>query len=331
MQFKVIYEQYLNYCLKRLKAGSYLDRQTIFKQFILPYFENLEIENITRQQLKAWQENLEKYSYKYKSKIRGFLYNFLKFVECEYNIPNGLKNVQPFVKDKYNLKRKANVYSDKEYLRLIAKIEDLEDRTIFNMLYLCQLRKGELCGLTWNDWLLDKKCVDINKTFSRINNYGNLEDLEKLKGKVINFYVTGKVVYILNLPKSPNSIRQVVLPTSTYKLLSELYKVKSKAKDFAPTDFIFGKHKTFLKYTTLANRFEKYRKSARLKKIRIHDLRHSGVSYLINTYNNEQAKNSLHLAYIIAERIGDNVEQVLNTYGHLLNNEQQTLIDKINI
>ena len=39
----------------------------------------------------------------------------------------------------------------------------------------------------------------------------------------------------------------------------------------------------------------------------------------------------LHLAYIIAERIGDSVEMVIKTYGHLFVDEQNNLIKSIDI
>ncbi|MBQ8749879.1 MAG: site-specific integrase [Clostridia bacterium] len=330
--FNIAYDAYLKYCKNGvLKLSSYLDRITIFNSFICPIFATTNIEDITKEDLKNWQTGLDKYSYKYKSKIRGFMFNFLKFCEYEYGIVNQLKFVWAFSKDKYKKKTKFNIYSENEYLRLMAKIDNLEDKTIFNLLYLCQLRKGELCALTWNDYLKNKKFLDVNKTFSRVNNYVDETAIKSYESKIINYYITGKVVYILQTPKSANSLRQVALPKSSIDLLDALYKEHKQRDNFSVNDFIFGKQNSFLKYSTLTNRFEKYQKRARLKKIRLHDLRHSGVSYLINSYSGEFSKNSLHLAYVIAERIGDTVEQVLLTYGHLFGDEQLNLINDIDI
>ena len=317
MQFLIAYKEYLKYISNHLKASSFLDKDKIFKRFILPNFKDFEIEYITKQKLIDWQSELEKYSYKYKSKIRGYLYNFLDFCEYEYDIPNELKKVRNFKKNKY-VKPLHNIYSEKEYLRLYNNIVDLEDKCIFNLLYLCSLRKGELCALTWQDWIKDKSKININS------------DIEILVPG-IKVYKCNKVMYVLNAPKTKNSIRSVVLADSSKNLLNSLYKQKSKCSEFSASDFIFGKANDFLKYSTLANKFEKYRKIARLKKIRLHDLRHSGVSLFINRYKDNINMSALHLAYIIAERIGDSVDMVLKTYGHLFVNEQYKLVQSIDI
>ncbi len=54
--------------------------------------------------------------------------------------------------------------------------------------------------------------------------------------------------------------------------------------------------------------------------IRIHDLRHSHVSLLIELGFTVQ---------LIAERIGDTVQMVLSTYGHLYPSRHQEVADKL--
>lgn len=61
--------------------------------------------------------------------------------------------------------------------------------------------------------------------------------------------------------------------------------------------------------------------AANIPIIRIHDLRHSHVSLLINM------GFSPHL---IAERIGDTVQMVNNTYGHLYPNKHSEVADRLN-
>lgn len=61
--------------------------------------------------------------------------------------------------------------------------------------------------------------------------------------------------------------------------------------------------------------------SAKVQCIRIHDLRHSHVSLLI------EMGFSPHL---IAERIGDSVQMVNNTYGHLYPTKHKEVADKLN-
>lgn len=136
---------------------------------------------------------------------------------------------------------------------------------------------------------------------------------------------------MLNEPKSKNSIRNVALPQKCKECLQALYSKKKQENSFTTDSYIFGTGNNFLRYSTLNNRFIAYVKKSHIKKIRLHDLRHSGVSLLINTYKSEIETNSLHLAFLIAERLGDSVEQVLSTYGHLFANEQILLANAIQL
>lgn len=61
-------------------------------------------------------------------------------------------------------------------------------------------------------------------------------------------------------------------------------------------------------------------KATEVKFIRIHDIRHSHVSMLIDL------GFSPHL---IAERIGDTVDMVSNVYGHLYPNRHIEVADKL--
>ena len=59
-----------------------------------------------------------------------------------------------------------------------------------------------------------------------------------------------------------------------------------------------------------------------VKQIRVHDLRHSHVAYLIN-----QGVQPL----IIKERLGHrDIKITLNTYGHLYPNQQKKVADMLN-
>ena len=63
-------------------------------------------------------------------------------------------------------------------------------------------------------------------------------------------------------------------------------------------------------------------KMAGVKKIRVHDLRHSHVAYLIN-----QGVKPL----VIKERVGHrDIKMTLNTYGHLYPNEQKDVAEMLN-
>ncbi len=71
---------------------------------------------------------------------------------------------------------------------------------------------------------------------------------------------------------------------------------------------------------TIAHAFDRYIEKSGVKRIRIHDLRHSFVSMCI------------HLGasvYVVADLIGDTVAQVFKTYGHLYDEDKQEIISRI--
>ena len=81
---------------------------------------------------------------------------------------------------------------------------------------------------------------------------------------------------------------------------------------------VYGEFHDSISTTTLDRRFEKYVVEAQVKKIRIHDFRHSHASYLIN-------KGAI--VSMIASRLGHgDVATILNTYSHLYSTTEQDAV-----
>ena len=83
--------------------------------------------------------------------------------------------------------------------------------------------------------------------------------------------------------------------------------------------FFFGGERP-LSDNTLTRAFKRYTQLAGLPSIRIHDLRHSFVSMLIHMGANFM---------VVADLIGDTVEQVTKTYGHMYEADKPKIIDAI--
>ena len=89
--------------------------------------------------------------------------------------------------------------------------------------------------------------------------------------------------------------------------IKTLYKPSPDSRLFPCTKFTFE------------NSMKHYHKVANVKKIRLHDLRHSHASLLIHLGINP---------LVIARRLGhEKVETTLNTYSHLFPNSNKELID----
>ena len=144
---------------------------------------------------------------------------------------------------------------------------------------MCGLRVGELLALTFEDINFSKHTIDSNKTVSR-----------DIKGTTIA------------PPKTKNSIRTIYCPDS---LIKEIEKYKNSLYDVTETDKIFC-----FTHDALRRRIISISKKCGLKRIRIHDFRHSHASYLLYKKVDITA---------ISKRLGHkNVKVTLETYSHLI-------------
>ena len=297
-EFMPLYEEYKHSLKANVKDSSYLAFVQRMEMFVLPAFGNKKVTEITAADIRKWQDNLtnQGYSYKYKSAIRGAFNHFFAYLGM-YNIPNPIAKVKGYKKSLEG-KNEVNFWTEEEFRQFIAAVDDLRYKTFFSFLYLTGCRKGEALALQWKDFSVDS--VKIEKT--------------------LNQKTTDKT-WRLTTPKTPNSYRSIILPHTLLALLSE-YKKTVPHED---ENFVFGGERN-LSYTTVAHAFEKYIRLSGVKRIRIHDLRHSHASLLINKGHNE-----LSTIYVIAARLGDTVEMIFKTYGHLFPSNQRDLLDKIEI
>lgn len=178
-----------------------------------------------------------------------------------------------------------------EYLAFREGIRDkLVSYLCFEVLYWTGMREGELLALTYEDINFKDKTIRINKTYARS------------KGKDI-----------ISTPKTKKSKRTVPIPDFLSQELADYMN-----SQFMPQmkDRIFPYTKSYL-----SHEMERGCKATDVKKIRIHDVRHSHASLLIN-----QGCDAL----ILADRLGhEKVSTTLNTYSHLFPHKQQELVNSL--
>ena len=157
-------------------------------------------------------------------------------------------------------------------------------------LYYKGMREGEMLALTPADIDLDKKTISVTKSFQRLNG-----------------------VDVVTSPKTAKSVRTVTIPE---KLCSCLSEYMDKCYGLQDTDRLFPYTKHYLYHE-----MTKATKAAGVKKIRVHDIRHSHASLLI-----EMGFSPL----LIAERLGhEKVQTTLEIYSHLYPNKQNEVADKL--
>jgi integrase len=127
------------------------------------------------------------------------------------------------------------------------------------------LRRGELLGLRWLDIDLDGRVLYVRQTAQRINGHG----------------------MVFGLPKSARSRRVIPLPAVTVKVLRQ-HRLRQEAERLAAEPYW---HESGLVFTTtigtvleprnLARLLDGLIKHAGVRRIRLHDLRHTCASLLL--------------------------------------------------
>lgn len=155
------------------------------------------------------------------------------------------------------------------------------------MLFYTGRRKGEILALKKED--IGDEYININKTYSR---------------KTLSEHT-----YIITSTKNKNEGRSFI-PDN----------LKRELQSYPGEEFFFFGGKNPLSENAIANAFKKGIRLSGVKRIRIHDLRHSFVSRMI------------HLGaspFVVAQAIGDNVEQIYRTYGHLYEEDMTNILKKL--
>lgn len=295
MTFGSLVELYKEDCQSRLKPTTLDNKKFIIDYRVLPFFENMPINTITATTVRKWQNELisseENYSQTYLKTIHNQLSAIFNFACKYYKLPeNPARTCGSIGKKNAD---SMQFWTVDEFNRFIAAVEDkLISKVCFEILFWTGIRSGELLALTLSDFDFENKTLSINKNYARLNK----EDL------------------ILE-PKTPKSKRVVTIPTFLCDLVQEY---ASKLYDYQPDERLFQTTKFYLNHE-----INRGCKKSGVKKIRVHDLRHSHASLLI-----EMGFSPL----LISERLGhENIETTLNTYSHLYPNKQSQVSDKLQL
>lgn len=278
---------------------------------LAPYFTNKPINEITTKDVLDFKNKLnsEGYSFKYRKILFACLVNIfnyaVKYFDLKENVAAKEGNFKQSQNDKITTPLRFWEYEqfllfDKTAKENITCFKDEIYCLMFLGYYLTGARKNELNAIKWSDIDFQKNTIYFNKTATRKNE---------------------KNEYRITTPKSKNSTRTTLVPKQYIQLLALLKLKLKQLKEYKDDYFVFG-GKAPIPETNINNRFQKIIKLAGLPKIRLHDLRHSHVSYLINICGND-----ISTIYVIAERIGDRPEEVFKTYGHLFPSKQRQTVE----
>ena len=298
MTFEAFYEIYTKDMKARLKENSWITKQNIVETKILPYFGQRKISEITTKDVIAWQneqlayrdEKHKPYSQTYlktlHNQLSAIFNHAVRFYDLRANPASKAGNMGN------EERREMLFWTKEEYQKFAAEMMDKPvSYYAFEMLYWCGIREGELLALTPADFDLDKRTVTINKTFQ---------------------HTGGKD--IITPPKTEKSNRTITMPRFLADEMQEYLKMQY---DIGLDDRMFPVTKSYL-----------YREMQRgcqetgVKRIRIHDLRHSHISLLI-----DQGFS----AVAIANRVGHESIDITYNYAHLFPSKQAEMADKLDM
>ena len=293
MMLSSFVEIYLKDKEVELKQRTLRNKRYMFETHVIPYLGNKKMNEITASDILAWQKAV-KDSKDYSDAYLRMLQNqvtalFIHAQRIYYLKDNPCKRVKKMGRSD---NRSLNFWTLEEYRKFIDTFDKGSMHYLmFELLFWTGMREGELLALTKNDIDVGQMTLRINQTYFRLHG----ED-------------------VITTPKTDSSIRTIDLPKflvdEVQEYWSKLYKHPSDARLFPVVA------------EALQHIMARHIKKAEIKKIRVHDLRHSHCAYLIN-----QGVQPL----IIKERLGHkDIKVTLNTYGHLYPSEQKRVANLLN-
>lgn len=169
------------------------------------------------------------------------------------------------------------------------------------------MRQGELFALTWKDINLERKFIDVNKTYRKVKNID-----------------TGKYVDFVGPPKTKASIRIVDIPDS---LVCVLKKHKYQQSEYFLKMGIGINNRslvfpsavgTFLQSSNVRKRLIKIFRANNLEHRRFHDFRHSYATRLF-----EKRVPIKTVQVLLGHK---NTQTTNNIYIHVMDTEKQNAV-----
>ena len=298
MTFGAFVDLYSNDMKTRLRQNTWRTKETIINKKLMPYFRNKRMSEITAKDIIQWQNEMMKFRGK-----DGKLLSATYLKTLHNQISAIFNHAVRFYDLKSNPAAKAGSIGKKEAKEMLfwTKNEYLKfadsmmDKPIsfyaFEMLYWCGIRMGELLALTPIDFDFNKSTVTINKSYQRIDK----ED-------------------VITEPKTPKSNRVIKMPDF---LCQEMGEYINSLYGCSSTDRIFPITKSYLHHE-----MNRGSKEQGVKRIRVHDIRHSHVSILIEMGFS---------AVAIADRVGHESIDITFRYAHMFPTKQSEMADKLDI
>ena len=271
---------------------------SIVERHLIPSLGNVILTELQPQQIQSYYaEKLQKGRADGKGGLsaRSVVYHHRILSKAlDYAVKMGLvvRNIAKVVEPHRISKKSMNTLSQDEITRFLDAASETDYYVFFTTLIHTGLRRGELLALRWRNIDLASGTLTVTETA----------------------YKLGNGDYIIKEPKTPQSRRTVKLPIflvelfKIYRADQELLRIQLgvtlKADDFVH----IRQDGSPINPNAITLVFHRIIKKAGIRKIRLHDLRHTHATMMLQANVNPK---------IVSERLGHaNIGITLDTYSH---------------
>lgn len=242
-----IIDEWLQYKKITLKESTYYRYIYMINQYIIPYFNNIEMNKLQEYNFNLFIAELVKVLSPTSIKnVVSLLKSILAYSEKKY----GYKFNFDFVALPKVHKKELKVLSHKEKEKLEKYC--IKNNTLKHIgIIICLntgLRVGEICALKWDCIDLERRVLKVKFTMQRI--YNKIDRNSKIK---------------IDVPKSETSVRTIPISTKLYNILKPLKKQYSRN-----CYFLSGSSQKYVEPRTYQKMFEKCVKNCKITDFHFH-------------------------------------------------------------
>ena len=303
MTFKELYTKYYEVqkdIVRYSTLKTYRDRIKY-----IGMFDKVKLKDMDAIHYKKWRAEMMKVdiSNSYKNEIQKFLKIVINWAVKTYgfNMNKFYGRMEPFTSAS-DIKKEMDFYTLDEFNQFISSAPNLQIKCMYETLYYCGLRRGEARGLQWKDVNWIDKRLSVTK-------------------QAVTHGSENSTYYELTKPKTQKSNRILPIAEILFRDLKQLYEEQKQFAEFNDEWFIFGNFIPITFYQMRHKNIEIAR-DANIKRIRLHDFRHSCASLLIN--------NNANIA-VVSQFLGHaSIEETLDTYTHMFKDKLSDAVNTIN-
>lgn len=297
IQLDDLFKSFLGNQSTKLKQTTIADYDFIFGKYF-DQFKKRYIHTLTPKELNKWKIYYVKLdmSERHTNKIILLMKKLIDYaIKKEYEVnPKLLDELEPIKKNVVPQERISWTMEEIEKFFSSFDLENERENTFyhyFKILLDSTMRPNEFRCLQKKDII--GQYLRVNKTCSN-----------KLKGKGL----------LIQPPKTPKSIRQVMMPQEDIDYLN------ARTASYNDDDFIFGKENVFAE-TTLRRELDKHIALSGVRHISAYNFRHTSITLLI--------KNGVSIN-IVSKRAGhSSISITMNHYWHLFQGDDEKALSGI--